>query len=85
MQCPACGNEKYRVRRQPRRARRTELRSVECTECETKYTLVATIESISILNPETMQRFDLPIEKFNEGWMNYLLGRGKYPGTGKEC
>lgn len=48
-------------------------------------TLVATIDSIRIWNPVKMVTFDLPIDQFDHRWMAYLLRRGKYPGTGKEC
>lgn len=85
MQCPACGSEKYRVLRQPQRGLRSERRLVECVDCENKMNLVNGIESVRVLNPVTMRRFDLPIEALNEQWLNYLLGRGPYPGNGKEC
>ena len=85
MQCPACGKEKYRVCKQPTRGIRSEVRIVECVGCETKFTLVNGVESIRVLNPHATNRFDLPIDQFDERWMDYVLGRGKYPGKGDEC
>jgi transcription elongation factor Elf1 len=78
MTCPVCGSDNVKIPWSDKR-HDADIRTHLCVDCGCRFRSRAVIMDVYVFNPDKLKEERIPIEKFDDKYLDFKLHRGKHP------